>query len=49
MLLNQRLENPDPLFVAWSSYPAAGMPARMAHAGFDAVVIDMQHGMHTET
>ncbi|TDH39042.1 2,4-dihydroxyhept-2-ene-1,7-dioic acid aldolase [Pseudohoeflea suaedae] len=49
MLLNPRLAQPEPLFVAWSSYPAAGMPARMAHAGFDAVVIDMQHGMHTET
>jgi len=49
VLLTRRLENADPMFIAWSSYPAAGMPARMARAGFDAVVVDMQHGMHSES
>lgn len=42
--LKSRLENGDTLYAAWSAFAAPQVSAALAGDGWDAVVIDMQHG-----
>lgn len=48
MQLAERLRQSDPVFAGWSTIPAPTVVASLARAGFDAVVVDMQHGLHDE-
>lgn len=48
MSLASRLKAGESLFTAWSSIPDALTVEAVAHQGFDAVTLDMQHGGHHE-
>ncbi|MEO7398779.1 MAG: aldolase/citrate lyase family protein [Ilumatobacteraceae bacterium] len=43
-LLSTRLRSGDPAFMAWCSLPEPGVAEVLARSGFDAVLLDMQHG-----
>lgn len=41
----ERLNSGAPLYTGWLSIPSSWTAEIMAHAGFDALVVDMQHGL----
>lgn len=46
--VRERLRRQEPLFGAWTSSSDVAMVAAVASAGFDYVVVDLQHGAATE-
>jgi 4-hydroxy-2-oxoheptanedioate aldolase len=46
--VRERLRQKEPLFGAWTASSDVAMVAAVASAGFDYVVIDLQHGAATE-
>ena len=46
--VRERLRRKEPLFGVWTSSSDVAMVAAVASAGFDYVVIDLQHGAATE-
>lgn len=48
MRLVDRLADPSPILTAWSGIASPELIAHLAATAFDAVTIDMQHGMHSE-
>ena len=46
-MLSRRLTRGEPILSAWSSIAEPALGEAMIRAGFDTVVLDMQHGMHT--
>jgi 2,4-dihydroxyhept-2-ene-1,7-dioic acid aldolase len=49
MRLVERLADTTPIMSAWSGIPSPELIAHLSRSAFDAVTIDMQHGMHTES
>lgn len=48
MKLAERLRSGQNVLTAWSSIASAAVVDLLAHSGFDAVTLDMQHGAHDE-
>lgn len=48
MRLVERLAGTSPILSAWSGIPSPDLVTHLAATAFDAVTVDMQHGMHSE-